>query len=91
MGRLEAFAMQNGPWPSFLDGLGNGLGYAIILVIVGFVRELLGSGSLLGIQIIPDALYDMGYMNNGMMTMPAMALIICGCVIWAHRAINDKK
>ena len=91
MGRLEAFAMQNGPWPSFLDGLGNGLGYAIILVIVGFVRELLGSGSLLGIQIVPDALYDMGYMNNGMMTMPAMALIICGCVIWAHRAINDKK
>ena len=91
MGRLEAFAMQNGPWPSFLDGLGNGLGYAIILVIVGFVRELLGSGSLLGIQIIPDALYDMGYMNTGMMTMPAMALIICGCVIWAHRAINDKK
>ena len=91
MGRLEAFAMQNGPWASFLDGIGNGLGYAIILVIVGFVRELLGSGSLLGIQIVPDALYDMGYMNNGMMTMPAMALIICGCVIWAHRAINDKK
>ena len=91
MGRLEAFAMQNGPWASFLDGIGNGLGYAIILVIVGFVRELLGSGSLLGIQIVPDALYDMGYMNNGMMTMPAMSLIICGCVIWAHRAINDKK
>ena len=91
MGRLEAFAMQNGPWPSFLDGIGNGLGYAIILVIVGFVRELLGSGSLLGIQIVPDALYDLGYMNNGMMTMPAMSLIICGCVIWAHRAINDKK
>ena len=91
MGRLEAFAMQNGPWPSFLDGIGNGLGYAIILVIVGAVREFFGSGSLLGMQIIPDALYDMGYMNNGMMTMPAMALIICGCVIWAHRAINDKK
>ena len=91
MGRLEAFAMQNGPWASFLDGIGNGLGYAIILVIVGFVRELLGSGSLLGIQIVPQALYDLGYMNNGMMTMPAMALIICGCVIWAHRAINDKK
>ena len=91
MGRLEAFAMQNGPWPSFLDGLGNGLGYAIILVIVGFVRELLGSGSLLGIQIIPDALYDMGYMNNGMMTMPAMALILLGCFIWAHRAYNDRK
>ena len=91
MGRLEAFAMQNGPWASFLDGIGNGLGYAVILVIVGFVRELLGSGSLLGIQIVPDALYDLGYMNNGMMTMPAMSLIICGCVIWAHRAINDKK
>ena len=91
MGRLEAFAMQNGPWASFLDGIGNGLGYAIILVIVGFVRELLGSGSLLGIQIVPEALYDLGYMNNGMMTMPAMALIICGCVIWAHRAYNDKK
>ena len=91
MGRLEAFAMQHGPWASLLDGIGNGLGYAIILVIVGFVRELLGSGSLLGIQIVPDALYDMGYMNNGMMTMPAMSLIICGCVIWAHRAINDKK
>ena len=91
MGRLEAFAMQNGPWASFLDGVGSGLGYAIILVIVGFVRELLGSGSLLGVQVIPQALYDMGYMNNGMMTMPAMSLIICGCVIWAHRAINDKK
>ena len=91
MGRLEAFAMQNGPWPSFLDGIGNGLGYAIILVIVGAVREFFGSGSLLGMQIIPDALYDMGYMNNGMMTMPAMSLIICGCVIWAHRAYNDKK
>ncbi|MBR5277299.1 MAG: NADH:ubiquinone reductase (Na(+)-transporting) subunit D [Bacteroidaceae bacterium] len=91
MGRLEAFAMQNGPWASFLDGVGSGLGYAIILVIVGFVRELLGSGSLLGVQVIPQALYDMGYMNNGMMTMPAMSLIICGCVIWAHRAYNDKK
>lgn len=91
MGRLEAFAMQNGPWASFLDGIGNGLGYAIILVIVGFVRELLGSGSLLGVQVIPDVLYEMGYMNNGMMTMPAMSLIIVGCVIWAHRAYNDRK
>ena len=91
MGRLEAFAMQNGPWASFLDGIGNGLGYAVILVIVGFVRELLGSGSLLGVQVLPDALYDLGYMNNGMMTMPAMSLIICGCVIWAHRAYNDRK
>ena len=91
MGRLEAFAMQNGPWASFLDGIGNGLGYAVILVVVGFVRELLGAGSVLGIQIVPDSLYEMGYMNNGMMTMPAMSLIICGCVIWAHRAYNDRK
>ena len=91
MGRLEAFAMQNGPWASFLDGIGNGLGYAVILVVVGFVRELLGAGTVLGIQVVPDALYEMGYMNNGMMTMPAMSLIIVGCVIWAHRAYNDKK
>ena len=69
MGRLEAFAMQNKPWPSFLDGVGNGLGYAMILVIVGAVRELLGRGSLLGFQLIPDACYDFGYVNNGMMTM----------------------
>jgi Na+-transporting NADH:ubiquinone oxidoreductase subunit D len=75
MGRLEAFAMMNKPWPSFLDGLGNGLGYALILVIVGAVREILGRGSLLGFTIIPQSAYDGGYLNNGMMTMPAMALI----------------
>ena len=86
MGRLEAFAMMNKPWPSFLDGVGNGLGYALILVIVGAVRELLGRGSLLGFQIIPEGAYDFGYVNNGMMTMPAMALILLGCVIWVHRA-----
>ena len=89
MGRLEAFAMQNGPWESFLDGIGNGLGYAIVLVIVGFIREILGFGTLFGFQIIPDSAYvENGglYMNNGMMTMPAMALIIVACVIWAHRA-----
>jgi len=91
MGRLEAFAMMNGPWESFLDGIGNGLGYAIVLVIVGFVRELLGFGSLLGIQVIPQSAYDAGYMNNGMMTMPAMALILLGCVIWAHRSINKEE
>ncbi|MDE5788339.1 MAG: NADH:ubiquinone reductase (Na(+)-transporting) subunit D [Bacteroidaceae bacterium] len=90
MGRLEAFAMQNAPWESFLDGIGNGLGYALILVIVGFVRELLGFGTLLGFQIIPDFCYENGYMNNGMMTMPAMSLIIVGCVIWAHRSINKE-
>ena len=94
MGRLEAFAMMNKPWPSFLDGIGNGLGYALILVIVGGLRELLGRGSLLGFQIIPDCFYDFGYANNGMMTMPAMALILLGCVIWVHRAFfykEDKK
>ena len=91
MGRLEAFAMQNGPWESFLDGIGNGLGYAVILVIVGFVRELLGFGTLLGFQIVPDFCYEHGYMNNGMMTMPAMSLIIVGCVIWAHRAYNKEE
>ena len=91
MGRLEAFAMQNKPWPSFLDGVGNGLGYAMILVIVGAVRELLGRGSLLGFQIVPDACYDFGYVNNGMMTMPAMALILVGCVIWVHRAYFYKE
>jgi Na+-transporting NADH:ubiquinone oxidoreductase subunit D len=91
MGRLEAFAMQNGPWESFLDGVGSGLGYAWILVAVGFVRELFGAGTLLGFQVIPDVCYEWGYANNGMMTMPAMALIIVGCIIWATRAINDKK
>lgn len=87
MGRLEAFAMTNGPIASFLDGIGNGLGYAWILIVVGAIREFLGNGSLLGFQIIPQSLYDAGYMNNGMMTMPAMALIILGCVIWVHRSI----
>lgn len=91
MGRLEAFAMMNKPWPSFLDGLGNGLGYAMILVIVGAVRELLGRGSLVGFQLIPQSVYDAGYMNNGMMTMPAMALILLGCVIWIHRSYFYKE
>ena len=91
MGRLEAFAMMNKPWPSFLDGVGNGLGYALILVIVGAVREFLGRGSLLGFPIIPEGAYDFGYVNNGMMTMPAMALILLGCVIWVHRAYIYKE
>ena len=91
MGRLEAFAMMNKPWPSFLDGVGNGLGYALILVIMGAVRELLGRGSLLGFQLIPEGAYDFGYVNNGMMTMPAMALILVGCVIWVHRAYIYKE
>ncbi len=90
MGRLEAFAMMNSPYPSFLDGIGNGLGYAYILVVVGAVRELLGRGTLLGFQIIPDCFYEAGYVNNGMMTMPAMALILVGIVIWIHRGYFYK-
>ena len=88
MGRLEAFAMANGPWESFLDGLGNGLGYAKILVIVAFFRELLGSGALFNIRIIPQSFYDLGYINNGLMLMPPMALIICACIIWYQRSKN---
>ena len=91
MGRLEAVAMMNKPCPSFLDGVGNGLGYALILVIVGAVREFLGRGSLLGFQLIPEGAYNFGYVNNGMMTMPAMALILVGCVIWVHRAYIYKE
>ena len=91
MGRLEAFAMMNKPWPSFLDGIGYCLVYAIFLVIVGAVREFLGRGSLLGFQLIPEGAYDFGYVNNGMMTMPAMALILVGCVIWVHRAYIYKE
>lgn len=88
MGRLEAFALSNGPWDSFLDGVGNGLGYAIILVIVGFFRELLGSGTLFGFQVIPQAFYDLGYQNNGLMILPPMALITVACIIWVHRSRN---
>lgn len=91
MGRLEAFAMQNKPLPSLIDGIANGIGYGMILVIVGAVREFFGRGSLLGFQIIPEGAYDFGYINNGMMTMPAMALILCGCVIWVHRAYFYKE
>lgn len=88
MGRLEAFAMSNKPWPSFLDGVGNGAGYAIILIIVAFFRELLGSGTLLGYQVIPQSFYDAGYSNNGLMILPPMALITVACIIWIHRSIN---
>ena len=90
MGRLEAFALGNGPWPSFLDGIGNGLGYGWILVVVGFFRELLGSGTLLDIQIIPQALYDIGYENNGLMILPPMALIVVAGIIWVHRHLNKE-
>lgn len=88
MGRLEAFALNNRPWPAFLDGIGNGLGYGIILIIVSFFRELLGSGTLFGCQIFPQWWYDAGYMNNGLMILPPMALIVVACIIWVHRAKN---
>ena len=90
MGRLEAFAMQNGPWESCLDGIGNGLGYAKILIIVAFFRELLGSGTLLNFRIIPESFYKMGYLNNGLMLMPPMALIIVACIIWYQRAKHKE-
>ena len=90
MGPLEAFAMHNKPWPSFLDGIGNGLGYGLVLVIVGFFRELLGSGSLMGYKVIPQCVYDAGYMDNGLMILPPMALIVVACVIWVQRA-HDKE
>lgn len=88
MGRLEAFAMANRAWPSFLDGVGNGIGYTIILVIVAFFRELFGSGTLLGMRVVPLSWYDAGYSDNGLMILPPMALIILGCIIWVHRSIN---
>jgi Na+-transporting NADH:ubiquinone oxidoreductase subunit D len=88
MGRLEAFALSNKPWPAFLDGVGNGVGYALILIIVAFFRELLGSGTLLGLQVVPDSFYEAGYVNNGLMILPPMALIVVACIIWVHRLIN---
>lgn len=90
MGRLEAFAMAHKPWESFLDGIGNGLGYGSILVIVAFVRELFGSGTLLGYQVIPQGLYDFGYVNNGLMILPPMALIIIGIIIWLQKPEEEK-
>lgn len=89
MGRLEAFAMANKPWPSFIDGLGNGFGYGLILVIVAFFRELLGSGSILGYPVIDKiGAYSIGYENNGMMILPPMALIVVGLIIWVQRGRN---
>lgn len=91
MGRIEAFALANKPWPSLLDGIGNGLGYGMILVIVAFFRELLGSGTLYGFRVIPESFYIQNggcYSNNGLMIMPAMALILVGLIIWVHRSRN---
>ena len=88
MGRIEAYALGNKPFASFMDGLGNGIGYALILIIVAFFRELLGSGTLFGFQVIPQAVYDFGYVNNGLMILPPMALILLGCIIWVQRSIQ---
>lgn len=90
MGRLEAFALANKPWPSFIDGIGNGAGYGLILIIVAFFREVFGSGSVLGFQIIPDSIYQMGYFNNGLMILPPMALITLGVIIWVQRQKNPS-
>jgi len=90
MGRLEAFAMGNKPWPSFLDGIGNGLGYGMILLMVGFVRELFGSGTIWGFHIIPQSFYELGYKNNGFMILPPMALILVGVIIWIQRSRNPE-
>ena len=88
MGRIEAFALGNKPFASFIDGIGNGAGYGLILVIVAFFRELFGSGTLFGFQVIPQSFYDMGYMHNGLMILPPMALILLGCIIWVQRSIQ---
>lgn len=91
MGRVEAFALGNKPWASFLDGIGNGLGYSFILIIIAFIRELFGSGQLFGFQVIPESWYAANggfYSNNGLMLLPPMALIIVGCIIWIHRSYN---
>jgi Na+-transporting NADH:ubiquinone oxidoreductase subunit D len=90
MGRLEAFALANGPWESFLDGIGHGLGYGVILVVIAFFRELLGSGTLMNIPVIPQAFYDFGYVNNGLIILPPMALIVVACIIWIHRSRNKE-
>ena len=90
MGRLEAFALGNGVWKSFLDGIGNAAGYGFILIVVAFFRELFGSGKLFGFQVIPDIIYEMGYENNGLMLLSPMALITVGVFIWIQRARNRK-
>ena len=90
MGRIEAFALGNKPFASLLDGIGNGVGYALILVIVAFFRELLGSGTLFGYPVIPESVYEFGYVNNGLMILPPMALILLGCIIWVQRSIQKE-
>lgn len=88
MGRIEAYALGNKPIPSLIDGLASGLGYGAILIIVAFVRELLGSGTIFGLRVIPEAFYNAGYVNNGLVILPPFALILLGCIIWVHRSID---
>ena len=90
MGRLEAFAMSQKPWPAFLDGIGNGLGYGAILVAVAFFRELLGAGKIFGYQVVPQFMYDYGYVNNGLMMLPPAALFMIAIIIWVQRSRNKK-
>lgn len=93
MGRLEAFALGNKPWPSFVDGIGNGLGYGVILIVISFFRELLGSGTIWGYRVIPESYYIVNggfYENNGMMILPPMALILVGVIIWIQRSRNKQ-
>ena len=90
MGRLEAFALANKPWPAFLDGIGNGAGYGVILIIVAFFRELLGSGTIYGYNVIPESVFNFGYENNGLMILPPMALVVVGIIIWVQRSKNTK-
>ncbi|TDB64176.1 NADH:ubiquinone reductase (Na(+)-transporting) subunit D [Arundinibacter roseus] len=90
MGRLEAFALSQKPWPAFLDGIGNGVGYGLILIVVAIFREFFGAGAILGYQIVPQAAYDMGYVNNGLMVLPPAALFVIGIYIWWQRSRNKK-
>lgn len=90
MGRLEAFALGHKPWESFLDGVGNGVGYGMVLLIIGFVRELLGNGSIFGFRVVPQSFYDAGYANFGLMNMAPMALIILACIVWVQRSYNKN-
>lgn len=90
MGRLEAFALGHKPWESFLDGVGNGVGYGMVLLIIGLVRELFGNGSIFGFRVIPQSFYDAGYANFGLMNMAPMALIILACIVWVQRSYNKN-
>lgn len=91
MGRAEAFALANGPWMSLWDGIGNGLGYATVLIIIGGIREILGSGTILNIQIIPECMYQLGYVNNGFMVLPPAAFVLLGLLIWALKSLGGSQ